>query len=285
MMFNIRAMHREDIPFAVKLSDQEKWGITRADFERLLTLAPRGCFVAYSGHKRLGLVTTTSYGREAAWIGNVVVEKSSRGKHIGAGLVRHSVGYLKKSGVKRTILYCFHENVKFYENLGFVKDAGFARLRRKRRTSSRGIARNRNLHVPPINRILSADRKAFGADRGKLIRLLVRNRIGWYVGAERGAASTCYLFVKQYEDMCEFGPWVCINPQRGASRHLFETALSIVSRQPVEIACLLSHPKELALLRRHGFRITNTGYRMFYGKRQRLGDDRAQYALGFLDKG
>lgn len=125
-MFKIKTLHQEDIPFAIRLSNQEKWGISRGDFERLLTLSPRGCFLAYVGDRKLGLATTTSYGREAAWIGNVVVDRAYRGKHIGASLVEHAVGHLQKSGVKRIVLYCFNENVEFYRNLGFVKDVRFA---------------------------------------------------------------------------------------------------------------------------------------------------------------
>jgi ribosomal protein S18 acetylase RimI-like enzyme len=284
-MFKIRPMRREDIAFAIRLSNQEKWGISRADFERLLTLAPRGCFLAFSGRRKLGLTTTTSYGREAAWIGNVVVEKSYRGKHIGASLVEQAVGYLLKSGVKRIVLYCFDENVVFYRNLGFEKDVRFARLRRKKHTSSPTSAIIKRLHPPPITRILSADKKAFGADRSKLIRLLLRERIGWYVGATHDSASVSYLFVKQYEDMCEFGPWVCIKPQKGDPRRLLDVALSEAGERPIEITCLLGHRNELALLKRNGFRITNRGYRMRLGKRHTVGDDRAQCALGFLDKG
>ena len=62
-------------------------------------------------------------------------------------------------------------------------------------------------------------------------------------------------------------------------------ALDKAARQPVEISCLLNHRTELALLRKNGFRITNRGYRMWFSKGHTFGDDRAQYALGFLDKG
>ena len=284
-MFKIKALRQEDIPFAIRLSNQEKWGISRRDFERVLTLSPRGCFLAYDGYRKLGLATTTSYGREAAWIGNVVVDRTYRGKHIGTSLVEHAVSHLQKSGVKRIVLYCFNENVEFYGNLGFVKDARFARLRRKRKPAPLRNSDPRSLRTPTVDRILSADRKAFGADRSKLIRLLLRKRIGWYVGAEHGKASLSYLFVKQYEDMCEFGPWVCIKPQKGDSGEILDTALGKAARQPVEIACLLNHRNELALLRKNGFRITNRGYRMCFRKRHTIGDDRSQYALGFLDKG
>jgi ribosomal protein S18 acetylase RimI-like enzyme len=284
-MFKIRPMRREDIPFAIRLSNQEKWGISRSDFERLLTLAPRGCFLAFSGRRKLGLTTTTSYGREAAWIGNVVVEKSYRGKHIGASLVEQAVGYLLKYGVKRIVLYCFDENVMFYRNLGFEKDVGFARLRRNKNTYPPASAITRGLHPPPITRVLSVDKKAFGADRSKLIRLLLRKRIAWYVGVTHDSASVSYLFAKQYEDMCEFGPWVCIKPQERDPKRLLDIALSKAGEQPIEITCLLDHRDELALLKRKGFRITNRGYRMYHGKRHTIGDDRAQCALGFLDKG
>jgi len=41
-MVAVRVMEPTDIPFAVELTDTEKWEFTRKDFLRLLRLDPRG---------------------------------------------------------------------------------------------------------------------------------------------------------------------------------------------------------------------------------------------------
>ncbi len=112
-------MRPGDISFAVRLADQEDWGIPARDFERILLLDMCGSFVAMENEKRVGIATTTSYGKQIAWIGNVVVEKSRRGRHIGQALVKHAIGYLEKKRVARVALYSFDENIEFYRKLGF----------------------------------------------------------------------------------------------------------------------------------------------------------------------
>src|SRR3990172_11037523 len=138
-MLRIRRMRMEDVPFAVRLSEQEHWGVTRNDLQRLLRLNPAVCFIAYERAKKLGLTTTTIYGKKLAWIGNVIVDRRFRGKHIGRNLVEHAVSFLRKSGIRNLALYCFKENVDFYENLGFAKDAPFLRMRRKTKSRAAGV--------------------------------------------------------------------------------------------------------------------------------------------------
>lgn len=169
-MLHVRPMQANDIPFAVRLTDQEKWGVTRGDFLRLMRLNPRGCFVASEGNNRLGITTTTVYGKKLGWIGNVIVNNKHRGKHIGRTLVTHSVSYLQKSRVKHIALYCYDPNVRFYHSLGFVKDRSFVRLRRNARSERKAVKAGNFLPPPSLSRLLAADKKAFGADRSKLIR-------------------------------------------------------------------------------------------------------------------
>jgi hypothetical protein len=53
--------------------------------------------------------------------------------------------------------------------------------------------------------VLSADKKAFGADRSRLIRLILRAKAGWYIGWTSDLTEVSYLVVKAYDDMLEFG--------------------------------------------------------------------------------
>jgi ribosomal protein S18 acetylase RimI-like enzyme len=250
-----------------------------------MRLNPQGCFIAYDGNTRLGLTTTTIYGRELAWIGNVIVDRNHRGKHVGRGLVEHAVSFLKKSSTRHIALYCYKEHKEFYENLGFVKDKSFIRLRRK----AEGVKHLKNqveFHRPPsLNRVIAADKKAFGADRSKLIRAVLAEKAGWYLDSSRGILSASYLMVKEYADDCELGPWICIDPSRDDPREMIGRALAIIEPVPVEVSCLRENQIALQTLKTNDFRTVREGYRMFFEEKAQIGNDSSQYALGFLDKG
>jgi ribosomal protein S18 acetylase RimI-like enzyme len=276
-MLQIRRMRFEDIPYALRLTDQEKWEVTRADLLRILKLDPRGSFIAAMDSRRVGLITTTRYGRKLAWIGNVIVDQNYRGAHIGQSLVQTALKYLQKSNAKHIALYCFDENVKFYRRLGFMRDAPFVRLRRK----STRAAPTSLAHVArtlPIWGMLSLDRKAFGADRSQLIRMVLHSKSGWYL-----SSPNSYLLVKESREMCEIGPWVCSNPMAQPGEML-DLALRVTGGKLIEVSCLQNH-QACGLFRKRGFRVTSHGYRMYLDRVARIGDLAANFALGFLDKG
>lgn len=283
-MLRIRRMRTEDIPFAIGLSNQEHWGITGSDLGRLLRLTPAGCFIASDGAKKLGLTTATTYGRKLAWIGNVIVHKKYRGRHVGQSLVEHAVDFLKRSRIQNIALYCFREHVRFYENLGFLKDAQFVRMRRRPMVTSRRPTTILG-PAPSLTNLLRADRRAFGADRSRLVRDVLARKVAWYIGSTHPRGNLSYLVVREYRDMCEVGPWVSFNPSRREAEQTLSLALHRVGKLPLEGSCLKSNAKALHLMQMSQFRILREGYRMYYEKRSRIGNDRAQYALGFLDKG
>ncbi len=284
-MLQIRRMRSEDIPFAIRLSDQEKWGVKRRDLTRVLQLNPKGSFVAIDGLRRVGLLTTTSYGRKLGWIGNVIVDREHRGKRIGNTLVQNAIEHLHRARVKNIALYCFDENVRFYRRLGFVRDTPFVRLQRKPKPFRPSPPQETLKPSLPLRALLSADRKAFGADRSRLIQMVLGMKAGWYIGFTDRTAASSYLLVKEYRDMYEFGPWVCIRPRKDQPRQILHLALTNTAEKPIEVSCLRNHKKAFALLRKNDFEIIRHGYRMYLDKVPRIGSVEANYALGFLDKG
>lgn len=284
-MLQIRTMRGSDIPFAIRLCDQDKWGVTRDDLERILRLDRKGSFVAYDGARTLGLATSTSYGSKLAWIGNVIVDRNYRGKEIGRRLVEHTVSYLKRRRVRHMALYCFEENVKFYKRLGFVQEASFVRLKRKGKTANFRPSAVNFEDTPRLNQLLAIDRLAFGADRSELIRLVIAKKIGFWIARSTGSKIRSCMMVRKYEDMCEFGPWISVNANRDELTETLRRALNDAEGRLVEISSLRKNRQVLTLLRIHGFSVLREGYRMFYGEKPHIGDDRAQCALGFLDKG
>jgi ribosomal protein S18 acetylase RimI-like enzyme len=284
-MLHIRTMQTADIPFAIRLSEQEDWGLTRNDLQRILRLNPLGSFVAYEGSKRLGITTTASYGKHVAWVGHVIVDKRHRGKHIGHRMVEHAVTYLEKTKIQYVALYFFNQHVKFYENLGFVKDRPFLRMKRKASNIRYMKSQSLNSRKLTFGQLLSADRRAFGADRSRLLRLLIAERNVSYISFRRNPDSRAYLIVKRFHNMSELGPWVCIKTTKDELRGMLTAALTKTARKPVEVSCLRNNSRALDLLKSHGFNTVMEGYRMYFEVSPNVGDDRAQYALGFLDKG
>ena len=282
-MLSIRGMHRSDIPFAVRLTGQENWGIPTVDFERVLDLNPRGSFIAKQGAQRVGITTTTIYGRQIAWIGNVVVKKQYRGLHLGQRLVNHAVDYLSKEHVKHIVLYCFRENVPFYEKLKFVRGPRFGRFRREPNLSN--PAPNISSTKPlSISSLLEMDRRAFGADRKRLIKRLLNTSSGWYLGYASGSSAS-YILVKKYEDMYELGPWISFGLNETELDSLLRLVLSRTLGRPVEITCPLGDLRMSRIMKRNDFRLINQGRVMSYGRVARIGRPKSVVAYGFLDKG
>ena len=281
-MIRISRMRIGDIPFAVRLSAQEGWGTPRSDFLRILRINPHGSFVASEAFSRVGMITTVTFGKNLAWIGNVIVDKKHRGNHIGQRMVMNALDYLERLHVKHIALYCFRDNVGFYRKLGFVEDAGFVRLRRSRQNSG---PFKKELGKPlTLVRLLSLDRKAFGADRSKFIQSWINERAGMYFGfAER--RTSAFLLVKKYPTMFDFGPGVSFGASDDDLRKLLAESVNYVQNKPIEISCLTQNRNMLTLLHEFGFEVTNIGSRMFWGHSARLGFDNANILLGFLDKG
>ena len=275
-------MRMEDIPFAIHLSNQEKWGVTKRDLTRILSLDRRGSFIAHAGSKRVGLVTTTTYGNRLAWIGNVIVDREHRGKHIGRALVKRAIQFLQEARIRHIAVYCFDENVRFYRRLGFVRDVAFLRLNRKAKRTRTPL--RVNIPQPPLRIVLSADRRAFGADRSRLIRKTLVTGAAWYLGFSNATNSASYLLVKEFDASCEFGPWVCIGPAKGQPEEMLNLALAKTADRSIELSCLQGHESKRLLLKA-GFHVSNHGYRMYLDTVPRIGNTRANYALGFLDKG
>jgi predicted N-acetyltransferase YhbS len=281
-MLQIRMMRRDDIPLAIRLSDEERWGVTRRDMARILRLDPKGSFVASMWGKKVGLVTTTSYGQKLGWIGNVVVNQEYRGKHIGQNLVQTAIEYLLKRHTKHVALYCFDNNVKFYQKLGFKRDAPFLRLLRRTKPS---LPFRKAQPEFALSRLLSMDKRAFGVDRSRLIRNVIVTKAGWCTGISNNRSSGSALLIKNYQDMSEFGPWVSVNAPEAETREVLRLALSKTWRKPIEVSCLRSQGVALRLLTRNGFEVINHGHRMYFDRVAKIGEDSASYALGFLDKG
>lgn len=274
-------MRTADFQTIIELTSEEHWGFGIRDLRRMLALEPKGCLVAALEGRPVGLTTAISYGKKLGWIGNVVVARKHRNAGIGSSLVQTAVRHLVRSHVRSIALYSYTENRSMYERLGFRTVAGFLRLSISRRTRKR-VAENRQV---PFREILRIDRRAFGADRTRLLRRLLNEFPRSWAWILKGSAVSGYALVKQYEDSCEIGPSVCEQMNQNAAKTLLESSLALARKWPVEISVPESNQTVLKTAIRLGFRVERKGVVMNFANRDRIKTSPAIAALGFLDKG
>jgi ribosomal protein S18 acetylase RimI-like enzyme len=168
-MLTIDVMTTEDIPFAIAMTDYEKWGNIPSDFARLIAHEPEGCFVAREGKTRTGMITTTS-SSDYGFMGSLIVKPEYRGRGIGKALMMKGLACLRAKGVKFIELDATFEGVPLYRKLGFRDKYLSLRMRRP--------ATGRPVEAPPslehsVDEVLAFDRRHFGFDRSRLMRSFV----------------------------------------------------------------------------------------------------------------
>jgi GNAT superfamily N-acetyltransferase len=165
----IRLLFESDIPSAMRLKEAAGWNQTEADWRRLLSLQPDGCFGAVRDGRLVGTTTTTIYG-ELAWIGMVLVDPEYRRQGIASELMSVALDYLKEK-VETIKLDATALGEPVYKKLGFAVESKVERWSGSVGSTQRDaqIVIDRE----SVRELLQLDRRAFGADRSKLIESLM----------------------------------------------------------------------------------------------------------------
>jgi GNAT superfamily N-acetyltransferase len=166
MQPEVRLLFESDIPAAMRLKEAAGWNQTEADWRRLLSLEPNGCFGAVREGRLVGTTTTTIYD-ELAWIGMVLVDPQYRRQGIAAQVLNVALDYLKDK-VETIKLDATALGRSVYEQFGFEVESEIERWA----GNSTGRA---TLSEEVMDRaaLLDLDRLAFNADRSQLIERLI----------------------------------------------------------------------------------------------------------------
>src|SRR6266545_3006133 len=174
----IRLLGELDIPAAMKLKELARWNQTENDWHCLLQLEPRGCFGAFLDGSLVGTTTSTTYGRELAWIGMVLVNPQNRRCGIATRLIKTALDYLRQK-VITVKLDATPEGRRVYEGLGFEAEslierwAGIARATPV--DDSNNVETAADMDIETRFEMVELDRRVFGADRSRLIETLIDN--------------------------------------------------------------------------------------------------------------
>ena len=192
----IRILREHDLVFVDEFVQQAGWNQLRTDWLRVLRYEPNGCFASFSGDRLIGTVTTTTYGKDLAWIGMMLIHPDFRRRGIATALMQRSISYLRDRHIDCIKLDATPEGQFVYEQLGFVAEWRFHRWERSAEQAAEMIVRP-NQFVSQIERLARLDHDAFGADRFAYLKLLkevsftISNEDGF--GMIRSGRRACYL--------------------------------------------------------------------------------------------
>ncbi len=248
-----------DFDFTLRMTDIEKWGYLRADFERHIDFEPDGCFIARQDNEYVGMITSTSYDF-FGFIGGLIVPREYRGHGIGEMLMKKGIEYLRQKGVQSIELDAVFPAVPLYRRLGF-RDK-YLSLRFCRNPKKADISEKPHL-VSSIDDIIKFDKEKTDLDRGRMLAAFFE-QMPESIYIDKQSEAFGYAIVKPCAgNFSMIGPMVCNDIQN--ARNLLE---SIIVRY-WDRALLVGVPemKEsfVDLLTRSGFDFWPPSLRMYLG--------------------
>ena len=200
----MRVMVKDDIDFAIGLTDYEGWAYTRPEFERILRLRHVGCFV-WDDECPLGFVTSVQYG-DSAVIGHLVVSGEVRGRKVGRRLLEASLRELDDAGMRSVLLYATSAGEPLYESCGFravrnVVSCGFRANHGGKRRVCGAISSE------DLPEVCELDGRLFGDDRSELLKELYREHPDLCFKLVGGGRITGYVFGRRTPLGGDIGPW------------------------------------------------------------------------------
>jgi GNAT superfamily N-acetyltransferase len=262
-MFHVEEIKVSDYPFAVQLANTMNWNMTLEDFEFMVKLEPQGCFVLFHRQERLGIVTCISFGK-VGWFGNLVVKADAQREGAGNFLTTHAINYLKSKGANTIGLYAYPHLVKFYKHFGFESDIDFSVLKGNVSfpKTQPFLQAARKCDIPEI---INFDCRCFGANRKKLLKLILFNKSNLCYVSTQNNEIEGYVAAKVYGKMAEVGPLICNTNRAEDALLLLKTIFSKLNGLEVFIYIPKRETAYLNILYEAGLKEDFRVVRMFLG--------------------
>jgi len=156
------------VDHAMDLSIAANWNQLPADWTRIVSLEPEGCYCIEEDGRVVATATAVTYGEDLAWIGMVLTHPEYRGRGFAARLMGVCLEYCERRNVRCVKLDATDMGRPLYEKCGFVEESVVERWRGE-------LPALPVREYPPHS---SLDRLAFGADRSEVLALLGSSRAG-----------------------------------------------------------------------------------------------------------
>lgn len=262
----IRPMAPGDIDVMLSLVELAGWNQTRADLTRLLEHQLGGCFVAEVLGRPVGTITTTSHGRDVAWIGMMLVHPDFRRRGIATALMQRAIDWLRESGMACIKLDATPDGAAVYAQLGFRAEYGLRRY--VRAGHEPGISTSATMdhfQVPTL------DARAFGANRTDYLKRLAND-------SRVVSASDGYGMIRLGRVAAYLGPVIAKTTAEAQS--IVEQLLEGIA-QPVYWDLPDPNFEAARMANDLGFEPIRTLSRMWLGSRRVI--DRPEFVFGLTD--
>jgi GNAT superfamily N-acetyltransferase len=263
MTIHIRTMTIADVPAGMRLKTEAGWNQTEADWHRMLSLQPEGCFVAELEGRPVGTTTTCVFD-SVGWIAMVLVEKAARGKGIGTSMMRHALAYLDGCEVRTARLDATSLGRPVYEPLGFVAEYELARW------TGVGAGGQTAACVAPVSgnlmeSVYQLDCRITGTNRRRLLEQFLRERPDALLSFTDCGHIAGYTWIRPGERFTEIGPAVALDPTAGLA--ILDAAMARCEGKPVVVDIPIDNRPAMEWAERHGLAVQRTFTRMSRGQR------------------
>jgi len=244
----VRILEKEDIGFAVSLTEEEGWYYTARELEVMLRMDPEGSFV-FEDREPLGFATCVTYGRTGV-LGHLIVSKKGRGRKIGDSLVHAAVDYMSSKDVDSILVLATLEAVKLYQRHGFeIRDEISCMHSRLDDNFDRSPSASCTLLVESdLDEVIEIDQRLFGDDRERLIRILHHEAPQHSFKIERAGKIEGFIFARPDHIGYNLGPWVCLTEEARDAEALFKTALSTLGIGKLYSGSFSSNPTAMKIM-------------------------------------
>jgi ribosomal protein S18 acetylase RimI-like enzyme len=255
------------------------WNQTPADWERLLSLEPDGCFLAEWNGAPAGTATTIIYGAGLAWIGMVLVHPEQRQRGIGRALLTQCIQHLHGRGVRCIKLDATPLGKQVYDSLGFRDEWTLTRWQREPGTAERIEVdrRIRGCIETDTGAVEKLDAAAFGVSRRKLVQALAeKSHCALALESEPGRIAG-YGLLRNGSQALYLGPVVAMSSDIGT--RLVDALVERGNRQNISWDIPDQNVAAVVRAGQHCFTAQRPLTRMILGENTEPGDPQMQFAI------
>ena len=259
----MRLLTIADIQACCNLSASAGWNQTPADWERMITLEPNGCFCIEDDDRIVATTTLLTYGRQLAWVGMVLTHSDYQRRGYARRLVTAALELSRVRGIPTVKLDATDQGRPLYESLGFEDEQPIERWRGNPEVTAPYGA---DWGPSPLYQL---DVSAFGADRSRFLNTLGKSMIGG------GAFAMC----RPGANANHLGP--CTARDRESASRVIRSVLATKPGEPWLWDILPANEPAIALAKEFGFEPARCLKRMFWGQSSRGAEDMVYAIAGF----
>jgi ribosomal protein S18 acetylase RimI-like enzyme len=281
MMF--RLLRKEDIPFAMSLKEAAGWNQTRDNWQDFLSFRPEGCFLALTGDRPAGTVTTIDYQGVVGWIGMLLVLPELRGRGIGTELLKEAMESLERCETVK--LDATPSGKRIYAPMGFLDEAMLERRVRSRGSTAReadsnlrpAVAVVSTLEPAELPAVLPLDAEAFGVSRENVLKAWLQDAPAYACLVREGGAIRGFCLGRKGSRHDQLGPLVA--DSFSVARALVDHALKVAGDRSIVLDATTGSAPWLRLLDSLGFAVERSFTRMYRGPNRSPGREGLVWAI------